>query len=144
MYDKLIVIGNLGSDPEMRYTADGKPVTNFSVAANRKWTGADGQAHEQVTVRYRDSASDWRTETLTFGPLAIQYRESTLGQPSRASLRGSTTEEMLENAKLTAGANSLPFLDGVVAWSYKSPSQILLYVPDGIEVEEKNDTTFIS
>ena len=32
MYSKLILIGNLGGDPNMRYTVDGKPVTSFSVA----------------------------------------------------------------------------------------------------------------
>ena len=34
MYQKLIIIGNLGRDPEMRYTVDGKPVTSFSVAVS--------------------------------------------------------------------------------------------------------------
>ena len=37
MYHKLIIVGNLGKDPEMKYTTDGKAVTTFSVAAsNRK------------------------------------------------------------------------------------------------------------
>ena len=35
MYSKLIIIGNLGSDVEVRYTADGKPVISFSVATSR-------------------------------------------------------------------------------------------------------------
>jgi single-strand DNA-binding protein len=34
MYQKLIIIGNLGGDPNMRYTPDGKPVTSFSVAVS--------------------------------------------------------------------------------------------------------------
>ena len=34
MYQRLIIIGNLGRDPEMRYTPDGKPVTSFSVAVS--------------------------------------------------------------------------------------------------------------
>ena len=37
MYQKLIIIGNLGRDPEMRYTPDGKAVTTFSVAASRRY-----------------------------------------------------------------------------------------------------------
>ena len=49
MYQKLIIAGNLGGDPEMRYTADGDAVTSFSVATNRKWTGADGQPGQQTT-----------------------------------------------------------------------------------------------
>jgi len=57
MYHKVIIVGNLGQDPEMRYTADGTPVTNFSVATNRKWTNQDGSQGEE-TVWFRVSA--WR------------------------------------------------------------------------------------
>jgi single-strand DNA-binding protein len=53
--DKLIVIGNLGRDPEMRYLPSGKPVTNFSVASNRKWTDNEGVLHEE-TIWVRVSA----------------------------------------------------------------------------------------
>ena len=49
MYQKTIVVGHLGRDPEMRYTQDGVPVTNFSVATNRKWTGQDGTPQEKTT-----------------------------------------------------------------------------------------------
>jgi len=42
MYQKIIIVGNLGRDPEMRYTPDGKSVTTLSVAANRQWTNKDG------------------------------------------------------------------------------------------------------
>jgi len=47
--NKIIVIGNTGSDPEMRFTPDGKPVTNFSLATNRTYTGADGEKVEKTT-----------------------------------------------------------------------------------------------
>jgi single-strand DNA-binding protein len=57
VYQKLIIVGNLGRDPEMRYTSDGTPVTNFSVATNRRWTNADGSQGEE-TVWFRVSA--WR------------------------------------------------------------------------------------
>lgn len=49
MYQKVIIVGNLGSDPELRYTAQGDAVTSFSVATNQKWTGKDGQPVEEVT-----------------------------------------------------------------------------------------------
>ena len=55
MYQKIIIMGNLGGDPEMRYTPQGKPVTNFSVATSRKWTNADGTPGEE-TVWFRVSA----------------------------------------------------------------------------------------
>jgi len=46
--NKVMIIGNLGRDPEMRYTPSGSPVTNFSVAASRKWSSPDGEAHEET------------------------------------------------------------------------------------------------
>lgn len=49
MYSHLVFVGNLGGDPEMRYTADGTPVANFSVAVNRKWNDAQGVTKSEVT-----------------------------------------------------------------------------------------------
>ncbi len=42
MVNKVILVGRLGRDPEMRYTASGMPVTNFSVATDEVWGGRDG------------------------------------------------------------------------------------------------------
>ncbi len=50
MYQKIIVAGNLGRDPEMRYMPDGTAVTSFSVATNRRWTDkATGQPVDETT-----------------------------------------------------------------------------------------------
>ena len=46
--NKLMIIGHLGRDPEMRYTPSGKPVTTFSVATSRTWQSADGERHEDT------------------------------------------------------------------------------------------------
>jgi single-strand DNA-binding protein len=46
--NKVQVIGRLGADPEMRYTADGAAVTTFSVAAGRQWTDAGGQRRDET------------------------------------------------------------------------------------------------
>jgi single-strand DNA-binding protein len=43
-----MVIGNLGADPEMRYTADGNALTNFRVAASRNYTTPDGERREET------------------------------------------------------------------------------------------------
>lgn len=42
-------IGNLGQDPEMRYTPSGTAVTNFNVAVNRKWKDGAGNEREETT-----------------------------------------------------------------------------------------------
>ncbi|MCG2767411.1 MAG: single-stranded DNA-binding protein [Anaerolineae bacterium] len=49
MYEKVIIVGNLGRDPEMRYTPSGKAVTNLNVATNRRWTNAEGQTQDETT-----------------------------------------------------------------------------------------------
>jgi single-strand DNA-binding protein len=46
--NKVLLIGNVGRDPEMRYLQSGEPVTTFSVATNRRWTGSDGQPREET------------------------------------------------------------------------------------------------
>ena len=43
-----MVIGNLGADPEMRYTPNGNPVTSFSIATNRSWTSSDGERKDET------------------------------------------------------------------------------------------------
>ena len=54
MYHKIILVGNLGRDPEMRYIPSGSAVTNFSMATSEKWTGQDGQPQER-TIWWRVS-----------------------------------------------------------------------------------------
>jgi single-strand DNA-binding protein len=50
MYQKMIVVGNLGGDPTMQYMQDGTAVTNFNLAANRKWTNQQtGEVQEETT-----------------------------------------------------------------------------------------------
>ena len=49
MYQKIFLSGNLGGDPELRYTPNGTPVTRFSVATNDTWTGQDGQPQQRTT-----------------------------------------------------------------------------------------------
>ena len=55
MFHTIVIAGRLGGDPELRHSPDGKPVTNFSVPTNRKWTNADGTPGEE-TVWFRVSA----------------------------------------------------------------------------------------
>jgi single-strand DNA-binding protein len=59
MYHKVTIVGYLGRDPEMRYTPDGTPVTNFSVATSRRWSRQDG-TQEEETVWWRVTA--WRRQ----------------------------------------------------------------------------------
>ena len=46
--NKIIIIGNLGRDPEMRYSTSGNPMTSFSVASNHRYTTAAGEQREET------------------------------------------------------------------------------------------------
>ncbi len=48
MVNKVILIGNLGRDPELRSTPNGQAVATFSLATNRKWRDRDGNKQEQT------------------------------------------------------------------------------------------------
>ena len=48
MYQKVIIAGYLGRDPEMRYTPSGQAVTNLSVATSRRWSDRDGNSQEET------------------------------------------------------------------------------------------------
>ena len=92
MYQSTVVVGHLGRDPEMRYTADGTPVTSFSVATTRKWTNAEGEPQERTTW-FRVTA--WRklaetcNQYLTKGRLVLvegdvdasAWSDKTSGEP---------------------------------------------------------------
>lgn len=63
--NKAMIIGNLGRDPELRYTPSGQPVTQFTVAVNRN---------------YKDAEGEWKEETewfrvVAWGPLAERTAE---------------------------------------------------------------------
>jgi len=54
MFHTVIIAGNLGRDPEMRYLPSGQAVTNFSMATSRKYTGSDGNLVKE-TIWFRVS-----------------------------------------------------------------------------------------
>ena len=48
-YQLTTIVGNLGGDPELKYTQSGVPFCSFSVATSKKWTDADGTKREKTT-----------------------------------------------------------------------------------------------
>ncbi len=63
--NKAILVGNLGADPETRYTQGGQPITNFRLATGEKFTGRDGQLQDRT---------EWH-RIVAFGKLAEQCRD---------------------------------------------------------------------
>jgi single-strand DNA-binding protein len=95
MYQRVTVVGHLGADPEMRYTASGVPVTNFRIATTRRWTNAQGEQQEKTTW-FRVAAWRQLAETcnqylakgrmvLVEGEIDVSTWKDSSGEP-RASL----------------------------------------------------------
>lgn len=108
MYQKIIIIGRLGRDPEMRYTAQGTAVTSFSVATDRSWTDQSGQRQERTTW-FRVSAWGRQAETcnqyLSKGRLVMV--EGELQEPKPWQSRDGEWRASLE-----IRANNVQFLGG--------------------------------
>jgi len=62
MYQSLTIVGNVGKDPEMRYTPSGQAVTSFNVATNRQYTTGNGEQVKE-TIWFRVSAWGRQAET---------------------------------------------------------------------------------
>lgn len=107
-FQQIIIIGNLGSDPEMRYTPSGTAVTNFSVATSRKWKNADGEQQEK-TVWFRVTA--WRQlAELTSQYLAKGRQVMIVGELEDPSVW--TDKNGNSRASLEVTAREVRFLSG--------------------------------
>ena len=61
-FNQIVIVGNLGNDPEMRYTPSGSPVTGFSVAVNESYVDRSGEKRDDTTW-FRVSAWNKLAET---------------------------------------------------------------------------------
>ncbi len=75
--NKVMVIGYLGRDPEMRYTPNGRSVVSFSVACDRSWRNADGE---------KQTETDW-FNVVAWGDLA-EICSKYLSKGSQAYIEG--------------------------------------------------------
>ena len=75
--NKVMLIGFVGRDPEMRHTSNGQPVTTFSISTNRRWTTSDGEARE---------SSEW-FNAVAWGSLA-ETANANLRKDRRAYVEG--------------------------------------------------------
>ena len=102
--NKVILIGRLGADPEIRYTADGQPVANFRMATSGRWTDKNGQRQER-TEWHRIVAFGKLAETcgeyLTKGRLVyIEGRLQTRSYEDRDGIKRYVTEIVAQNMQM--------------------------------------------
>mgnify|MGYP003573520005 FL=1 len=104
MYQKVMIIGNLGRDPEMRYMPDGRAVTNLSVATNRRWT---------------DSGSGEPKDETTWFRISIWGRQAEVANEYLSKGRQVLVEGRLRPDPETGGPRLWTAQDGTVRASYE-------------------------
>jgi single-strand DNA-binding protein len=113
MYQKVVIVGNLGTDPEMRYMPDGTAVTNFSVATNRRWTDRSSGEPREETTWFRVSA--WRQQA----ELANEY----LSKGRQVLVEG-----RLRPDPQTGGPRTWTGQDGTVRASYELTADVIRFI----------------
>jgi len=104
--NKVIIIGNIGTDPEMRYTPNGNPMTTFRMATSRNYTTAAGE---------RKQETEWFT-IITWNQLAEQCNQF-LTKGQRAYVEGRLRSRTFEGSdgqprfRIEIIANRVLFLD---------------------------------
>lgn len=112
MFHTLIIVGNVGRDPEMRYTPSGQAVTSFSVATNRRYTSSNGEQVNE-TIWFRVSAWGKQAE------ICNQF----LKKGSRVLIEGRLTPD-----KTSGGPRIWQKQDGTSAASYEVTAQTVRFL----------------
>ncbi len=119
MYQTIIIVGNVGRDPEMRYTPSGQAVTSFSVATNRQYTNNNGETVKE-TIWFRVSAWGKTGETCN------QY----LKKGSKVLVEGRLTAD-----PATGGPRIWQAQDGASRASFEVSAQTVRFLSSRAETD---------
>jgi len=108
--NKVQIIGNLGADPEMRYTPSGSAVTNFRVAVSRRGRGQDGNPTEE-TEWFRVVA--WDSSNYKLAEICNEFlrKGSKVYVQGRLQSRKYTDRDGVERTSVEIVANEMLMLD---------------------------------
>lgn len=127
MFQKVMIVGNLGRDPEMRYTPTGQAVTNLSVATNRQYNDSNGQRVKE-TVWFRVSVWGRQAESCN------QY----LRKGGKVLIEG-----RLNADPATGGPRMYPRPDGTMGASFEITAQSVQFLSsrgeDGMMHDDMHD-----
>jgi single-strand DNA-binding protein len=101
--NKVILIGNLGRDPELRYTPGGQPVASFSVATNERWNDRDGKPQERTEwhriVVWGKQAENCANYLAKGRPVYIEGRLQTREWEDKEGQKRQTTEVVAQTVQ---------------------------------------------
>ena len=108
MFAKLIIVGNLGSDPELRYASSGQAYARLSIAVNRKWANAKGEQQTDTTwfrVTVWGKQAEACNQYLSKGRLVLVEAEQIKASAylSRDNQPAATLEIVARNVRFLGG-----------------------------------------
>ena len=140
---RMTVIGNVGREPELRYTNSGQPVCSFSVAENRRWRNANGEQQEETTwfectawQRRAEVCNEYLrkgSQVYLEGRIALETYEKRDGTGTAATLKLTVLEMQLLGGRADAGAG---------ANSNRRPAPSNTYSPPAEEINDVDDLPF--
>lgn len=113
--NKVMIIGNLGADPEMKYMADGTAMTSFRVASSRSFNGPDGERKEETEwfgiVAWRKLAEQCSQYLQKGKKVYVEGRLRTRSWDTPDGQRHYRTEVVADRVLFLDRAGSTPFSD---------------------------------
>lgn len=135
--NKVMIIGNIGRDPELRYTPSGKPVTSFSLASSRSWIAPDGERREETewfnVVAWGNLAEICNQKLAKSQQVYVEGRLQTRSWEDDRGQRHFRTE-IVANEMIILG----PRDKNNVRHDYNNEESLALDLMDPMDVEEHN------
>lgn len=108
--NKAMIIGNLGADPELRYTQSGTPVANMRIATNRRWTNDQGEKQEQTewhrVVVFGRQAENCEEYLAKGRQVFVEGRLQTREWEDKGGNQRYTTEIVARNVQFLSGGGA--------------------------------------
>ena len=109
-FNKVLIMGNLTRDPELRYIPSGQPVTNFSIAVNRVYNDQNGEKKEDTTfvkvVAWRRLAEICNEYLRKGSSVFVEGRLQSRSWQAQDGTKRSTIEIIAENVQFLSRANA--------------------------------------
>ena len=132
--NKVMIIGRLGRDPEMRYTPSGRPVTTFNVATTRSWNSSDGERHTETewfnVVAWGSLAEICKQHLVKSQQVYIEGRIQTRDWEDKEGVKRYTTEIVANQMIMLGSRDSAVATDSFGGPPPAEPETSLPQTPD--------------
>ncbi len=130
--NKVILLGNLGADPELRYTNSGTAVANFRIATNERWTDRNGESQERTEwhniVAWAKLGEICGKYLKKGKPVFIEGRLQTRSWEDQSGNKRYTTEIVAQTMQMLGRAGDAP--EAAASWDSQPSSPAPQGVPD--------------